>query len=268
MTSWTNIADNRLEPGKPARSIDAIALRDNPIAIAENAANAPKVQQYHTTIVTSDNWTVPKTGNYEVTLVGGGSGGQSGGWATGTSFTNGTNGASGQVVTFKMAMTQGTVYAITIGTGGNGGSGYVQYGLGAAGGNTTFGNAIALGGVASGLDRPAIETEMMQDTPGGGAGGGRPYGSGQGGAGGIGLAGGVGGGGGGGGTIGGGLAGGNGGNGQWGGGLGGAGGGSANAGSRGTAGFGGGGGGGGGGRTENGGGGGGGAQGAVIIRGI
>ena len=45
MTSWTTIADNRLEPGKPARSIDAIALRDNPIAIAENAPNAPKVNQ-------------------------------------------------------------------------------------------------------------------------------------------------------------------------------------------------------------------------------
>lgn len=44
MATWTNIPDSVLEPGKPARSVDALALRDNPIAIAQGAAGAPRVQ--------------------------------------------------------------------------------------------------------------------------------------------------------------------------------------------------------------------------------
>lgn len=44
MATWTNIDDTFLEPNKPARSADALALRDNPIAIAEGAAGAPKVR--------------------------------------------------------------------------------------------------------------------------------------------------------------------------------------------------------------------------------
>ena len=44
MADWTDITDARLEPGKPARSIEALALRDNPIAIAEGATGAPRVQ--------------------------------------------------------------------------------------------------------------------------------------------------------------------------------------------------------------------------------
>lgn len=44
MATWTTIPDSSLEPGKPIRSIDTLALRDNPVAIAEGAAGAPKVQ--------------------------------------------------------------------------------------------------------------------------------------------------------------------------------------------------------------------------------
>ena len=43
MATWTTIPDANLEPDKPARSIDALALRDNPVAIAEGAAGAPKI---------------------------------------------------------------------------------------------------------------------------------------------------------------------------------------------------------------------------------
>lgn len=43
MSSWTDITDNALEPGKPIRSIDAFALRNNPIAIAGGAAGAPRI---------------------------------------------------------------------------------------------------------------------------------------------------------------------------------------------------------------------------------
>lgn len=44
MADWTTIADATLEPGKPWRSVDALAVRDNPIAIAEGASGAPRVR--------------------------------------------------------------------------------------------------------------------------------------------------------------------------------------------------------------------------------
>lgn len=43
MATWTNISDTFLEPGKPVRSVDGLALRDNPIAITEGAAGAPRI---------------------------------------------------------------------------------------------------------------------------------------------------------------------------------------------------------------------------------
>lgn len=43
MATWTDIPDEVLEPGKPTRSVDALALRDNPKAIAEGAPGAPRI---------------------------------------------------------------------------------------------------------------------------------------------------------------------------------------------------------------------------------
>lgn len=43
MADWTTIPDTSLDPDAPARSIDAKALRDNPIAIAEGASGAPRI---------------------------------------------------------------------------------------------------------------------------------------------------------------------------------------------------------------------------------
>ena len=43
MATWTDITTAALEPGKPVRSINGLALRDNPIAIAEGAAGAPRI---------------------------------------------------------------------------------------------------------------------------------------------------------------------------------------------------------------------------------
>ena len=43
MATWTTIPDSSLEPGKPIRSIDALALRDNPVAIAEGETGAPQI---------------------------------------------------------------------------------------------------------------------------------------------------------------------------------------------------------------------------------
>lgn len=44
MANWTALPDATLEPGKPIRSIDVLALRDNPVAIAEGASGAPRIQ--------------------------------------------------------------------------------------------------------------------------------------------------------------------------------------------------------------------------------
>ena len=44
MADWTTIPDASLEPGKPIRSVDGLTLRDNPVAIAEGAAGAPRIQ--------------------------------------------------------------------------------------------------------------------------------------------------------------------------------------------------------------------------------
>lgn len=44
MTAWTTIPDANLQPKKPVRSIDGLAFRDNPIAIAEGASGAPRIE--------------------------------------------------------------------------------------------------------------------------------------------------------------------------------------------------------------------------------
>ena len=44
MATWTTITDAILEPGKPIRSVDGLALRDNVTALAEGAAGAPRIE--------------------------------------------------------------------------------------------------------------------------------------------------------------------------------------------------------------------------------
>ena len=44
MATWTTITDAALEPGKPIRSVDGLALRDNVTALAEGAAGAPRIE--------------------------------------------------------------------------------------------------------------------------------------------------------------------------------------------------------------------------------
>lgn len=43
MANYTDIPDGNLDPDSPIRSVDGLALRDNPIAIAEGASGAPRV---------------------------------------------------------------------------------------------------------------------------------------------------------------------------------------------------------------------------------
>jgi hypothetical protein len=42
--TWTNIPDTNIEPGKPVRSIDMIAMRDNIPALANGDTGAPRIK--------------------------------------------------------------------------------------------------------------------------------------------------------------------------------------------------------------------------------
>ena len=151
MATWTDITDAALEPGKPARSIDALALRDNPIAIAERSANAPWQNIGNvTTLTSSGTWTVP-AGVYRiiVTCIGGGQGGgvfddsnsipgknggntifggitASGGngntmsgWVSANGGRGrGANGMGGQIIKRLIAVTPNQVISYTVGGGG------------------------------------------------------------------------------------------------------------------------------------------------------
>jgi hypothetical protein len=64
MADWTNISTASLEPGAPVRSLDALALRDNPIAIAEGAAGAPRIE---TAAITNAAVTADKIASNAVT---------------------------------------------------------------------------------------------------------------------------------------------------------------------------------------------------------
>lgn len=73
MATWTTVPDSSLEPGKPIRSIDALALRDNPVAIAEGQSGAPRiVDAALSTTVTSDgkSWVLNRNANASANEVG------------------------------------------------------------------------------------------------------------------------------------------------------------------------------------------------------
>lgn len=76
MSTWTEIPDSALEPDKPVRSVDALAFRDNPVAIAQRAANAPWVQVPQKVYFTvSGTWPIPdEVSAWNETIVGGGGG--------------------------------------------------------------------------------------------------------------------------------------------------------------------------------------------------
>jgi hypothetical protein len=71
MATWTTVPDSSLEPGKPIRSIDAIALRDNPVAIAEGAAGAPKIEAQALDTTTDErDWVLARTSELTLGAVG------------------------------------------------------------------------------------------------------------------------------------------------------------------------------------------------------
>jgi len=177
--TWTDIPDSRLEPGKPARSVDALALRDNPVAIAERATGAPIVQVPVLAKLTaaSGNWTWPDgvtAATFWIQAAGGGGGGLS----------SGGGNASNSTITYNSVTTTaeggkgGTQDGLTIagGQGGNlGGGDFAVKGKSTrtnAGGDSFFGEGGQTG------------TASISPSQGGGGGGTTSGGSGQGGGGG------------------------------------------------------------------------------------
>jgi len=96
-----------------------------------------------------------------VLLVGAGGGG--GGNA-------GAGGGAGGVINVLATIAQGTVYSVTIGSGGIGGSGTAPF-SGTNGGNTVFNGLTALGGGAGGAYNTAISTSVNGASGGSGGGG-------------------------------------------------------------------------------------------------
>ena len=188
MATWTTIADARLEPDKPARSIDAIALRDNPVAIAENAPNAPKVEQYYALITTSTTWTVPKTGQYQIDIVGGGGNGAAGAAGAagyyGDGGAGGGGGPAGDSIRLELSLTQGDAYPLVIGAlgGASSGFGVTMRGnaRGGGSGGASFGSNGGFGGAGA---QPTFSATTAVIATAGGNGG---AGSGVGGGGGVG----------------------------------------------------------------------------------
>jgi hypothetical protein len=71
MATWTTLPDASLEPGKPIRSIDGLALRDNPVAITEGASGAPRIAA--AALQTGNNerdWVLDRTASAAVGSIG------------------------------------------------------------------------------------------------------------------------------------------------------------------------------------------------------
>jgi hypothetical protein len=73
MATWTTLPDSSLEPGKPIRSIDALALRDNPVAISEGASGAPRILDAalgSTATTAGTNWVLARNALASVGAIG------------------------------------------------------------------------------------------------------------------------------------------------------------------------------------------------------
>lgn len=71
MAVFTIVPDSVLEPGDPIRSVDIIAIKDNPIAIAEGAAGAPRIVTAAITngAVNATKMTLPTAGDNVLSLL-------------------------------------------------------------------------------------------------------------------------------------------------------------------------------------------------------
>lgn len=161
--TWTDIPDASLDPGKPARSIDAKALRDN-IAHVRDGNNLLVV------FTASGTYTKPAgLKRVKVTVVGGGGG--SGGAkelnsSAGYSQAGGGGGAASKVIE---AASLGATETVTVGVGGS--SGASTPAAGGAGGTSSFGAHCSATGGAGGIAGNDFDASAFSAAPGIGSGG-------------------------------------------------------------------------------------------------
>ena len=132
MTNWTTIPDGNIDAGSPLRDVDLMALRDNPVAIAERANGAPWQNIGNIVTLTGNGtWTVP-VGVYRliVTCVGGGQGGGIAQMAEGSGgvWTTGSNGRSSSFGSVVASGGNGTSMSGLVSN--NGGRGVGLHGMG------------------------------------------------------------------------------------------------------------------------------------------
>lgn len=119
MATYIVITDAEDDPEAPATSYWAKRLKNNPIAIAQRATGAPRVQPASIEVLTgSGNWVVPdEVTRVKVRMVGGGGSGVGGGGGTGA------GGGGGGYVEGVLDVTPGASLAYVVGAGGPAGSG-------------------------------------------------------------------------------------------------------------------------------------------------
>lgn len=144
MATWTNISDTVLEPGKPARSVDALALRDNTQFVKDTHG--------YQVFKSSDTFTPPAgITSFRVIIIGGGGGGGRGYFTVGTGGNGGNGGNGGAIETVVSGMTNSN-YAVVVGVAGAGGTS-VNGGSGGNGGSSSvFGLVVGGGSGGDGAD--------------------------------------------------------------------------------------------------------------------
>lgn len=159
--TWTDIPNASLEPGAPARSVDAIALRDN-IAHVRDGNNLMQV------FTASGTYTKPAgLKRVKVTVVGGGGGA---GNIVGSPVDTAWAGAGGGcAIKLIEASVLGATETVTVGAGGAGGTGSANS-SGAAGGTSSFGAHCTATGGGGGLSSSS-NPGAAGPSPGAGSGG-------------------------------------------------------------------------------------------------
>jgi len=139
--SYTALADALFDPGQPIRSIDGLALRDNPLAITQGASGAPQVWAQalrYVEFTASGTFNVPTDCRLVyVEVWGAGGSGRSGNAA------GGQGGGSGSYAAGWVDVSAESTVTVTVGAGGAAATGTTN---GNNGGNSSFGSFVIAGG--------------------------------------------------------------------------------------------------------------------------
>jgi hypothetical protein len=143
MTTYTTIPDSDVDVDSPVTEELVTALRNNPLAIQEGDATAPKLAFQalrYQEFTANGTFNVPSTVNkVKVEVIGGGGGGGK---------TSGSGGGAGGYASAILTVTPSSSISVTVGAGGIGATGGTE--AGTDGGTSSFGSSVsATGGKGS-----------------------------------------------------------------------------------------------------------------------